>query len=280
MYALKSIIVHLDGTERAAQRLVLARDLAQAHRAQLRSVLAIDRRFIPLPVPTSDGLPAVPLLDEPDPRHIERAQTAYDRHIGGGPLRPGLEVVTGESALAAMVRRARLTDLVVFGQPEPGDPANADVPAGLAASVIVASGTPGLLLPHAVPAVAEPESVLLAWNDTREAARALASALPMLARARCVHVAPHRASPDAPPGESAARAVAAYLHTHGILAVETHPDVPEHDAGNALLSLAADVGAELLVMGCQRHHPAREWVLGGATRTVLASMTLPVWMAH
>ena len=96
----------------------------------------------------------------------------------------------------------------------------------------------------------------------------------------CLLVRGHRASPDARPGESAARAVAAYLHTHGILAVETHPDVPEHDAGNALLSLAADVGAELLVMGCQRHHPAREWVLGGATRTVLASMTLPVWMAH
>ena len=116
MYALKSIIVHLDGTERAAERLVLARDLAHAHRAELRSVLAIDRRFIPLPVPEAGEMPAAPLLDELDPRHIERAQVAYERHIGGGPLRPGLEVATEQSALAAMVRRARLTDLVVFGR--------------------------------------------------------------------------------------------------------------------------------------------------------------------
>lgn len=280
MYALKSIIVHLDGTGRAAERLVLARDLAHAHRAELRSVLAIDRRFIPLPLPEAGELPTVPLLDEPDPRHLERAQAAYERHIGGGPLRPGLEVASEGSALAAMVRRARLTDLVVFGQPEPGDPANADVPADLAASVIAASGTPGLILPHAVPAVAEPETVLLAWNDTREAARALASALPMLARARCVHVATGRAVPEAPAGEPAAKAVAAYLRTHGILAVETHPDVPDHDAGSALLSMAADVGADLLVMGCHGRRPAVEWVLGGATRTVLDAMTLPVWMAH
>jgi nucleotide-binding universal stress UspA family protein len=280
MYALKSIIVHLDGTERAAERLVLARDLAQAHRAELRSVLAIDRRFMPLPVPVAGELPDAPLLEEPDPRHIERARAAFERHIGGGPLRPGLEVADEGSALAAMVRRARLTDLVVFGRPDPGDPANADVPAGLAASVIVASGTPGLVLPHAVPAVAEPETVLLAWNDTREAARALASALPMLARARCVHVATARGVPHGAVGEPAAKAVAAYLRTHGILAVETHSDVPDQDAGGALLSMAADVGADLLVMGCHGRGPAAERVLGGATKTVLDAMTLPVWMAH
>jgi nucleotide-binding universal stress UspA family protein len=50
--------------------------------------------------------------------------------------------------------------------------------------------------------------------------------------------------------------------------------------GDALLSLAADTSADLLVMGCYGHTRAREWVLGGATRTVLKSMTLPVLMAH
>ena len=54
----------------------------------------------------------------------------------------------------------------------------------------------------------------------------------------------------------------------------------EGDAGAQLLSLAADVGADLLVMGCYGHSRAREWVLGGVTRTILQSMTLPVLMSH
>ena len=62
--------------------------------------------------------------------------------------------------------------------------------------------------------------------------------------------------------------------------VREHRWVPNRDAGNELLTLAADTGAEMIVMGCYGHSRARELVLGGATRTVLQSMTAPVLMAH
>jgi nucleotide-binding universal stress UspA family protein len=78
----------------------------------------------------------------------------------------------------------------------------------------------------------------------------------------------------------AAIGIEAYLALHGVQAVlEQQAAVPD-EPGELLLSRAADLGADLLVMGCYGHSRAREFVLGGATRTVLASMTLPVLMCH
>jgi nucleotide-binding universal stress UspA family protein len=72
-----------------------------------------------------------------------------------------------------------------------------------------------------------------------------------------------------------------YLRLHGVEApIQRRAAVPSGEPGEGLLSLAADAGADLLVMGCYGHSRTRELVLGGATRTVLQSMTLPVLMAH
>ena len=87
------------------------------------------------------------------------------------------------------------------------------------------------------------------------------------------------AAPGAPP--AAADSLEGYLRLHGVAApIQRHGAVASSSAGDGLLSLAADVGADLLVMGCYGHSRARELVLGGASRTVLKSMTLPVLMAH
>jgi nucleotide-binding universal stress UspA family protein len=120
--------------------------------------------------------------------------------------------------------------------------------------------------------------VLIAWKPCREAARALAAALPWLQRAKRVDVA-LRLEGDAA-GFEQEKALRQWLQVQGVRApVHCHALGPA-DIGEALLSLAADVSSNLLVMGCYGHSRAREWVLGGATRSLLRSMTLPVLMSH
>ena len=120
---------------------------------------------------------------------------------------------------------------------------------------------------------------LVAWKPAREAARAVAAALPLLRAAHKVHVA---IWPEAgqDPGEDGGRQIAGYLGSHGVHGEISRSGPATREVGEYLLSMASDVGADLLVMGCYGHGRLREWALGGATRSVLRSMTVPVLMAH
>jgi nucleotide-binding universal stress UspA family protein len=123
------------------------------------------------------------------------------------------------------------------------------------------------------------QTALIAWKPTAESARAVTAALPLLQRAQKVYVAvwDEATQPDAPPP---AVAIEPYLRSHGIAPIVHRGGRPHHDLGDLLLSLAADLQADLLVMGCYGRSRAREWLLGGVTRSVLQSMTLPVLMSH
>ena len=110
----------------------------------------------------------------------------------------------------------------------------------------------------------------------RESAHAVSAAVPFLRLAKGIHLA---LADDAAAED--ADALEGYLRLHGVQApLRHHAAVLSDEPGAGLLSLAADRGADLLVMGCYGHSRARELVLGGASRTVLNSMTVPVLMAH
>ena len=141
--------------------------------------------------------------------------------------------------------------------------------------MLVESGRPALILPYAGAIGPIGNTVLVAWKETREAARAVTCALPWLRRAGAVHVMAYGDGAD-----DSMRALERYLAAQGVAATTHVRGEEEQDMGNALLSRAADVGADLLVMGSYGHSRAREWVLGGATRTILQTMTLPVLMSH
>ena len=118
-------------------------------------------------------------------------------------------------------------------------------------------------------------SVFVAWKESREAARALAAALPILCKAHTVQVALDKA------GGAYTDLLPQYLQRHGVQAqYQTMAADAGSHAGELMLSMAADCNADLMVMGCYGHSRGRELVLGGASRTVLQSMTLPVLMAH
>jgi nucleotide-binding universal stress UspA family protein len=125
------------------------------------------------------------------------------------------------------------------------------------------------------------ERVLVAWDGSREAARAVSDALPILERAASVLVV--SISPESAPRRRGAlpdAAIAVHLARHGIEAAVRSVETDQMDVGEALLASAADGNCDLLVMGAYAHSRLRELVLGGATQTVLARTTLPVLMAH
>ena len=139
--------------------------------------------------------------------------------------------------------------------------------------MLVGSGKPALV----PPCVGVPEVIgsaaPVARKASRESARALAASLPLLQRAGQVHVA---IWDEESPGDEPAPGVEAWLASHGVRATFHRNGRATAEIGQHLLS----IGSDLLVMGCYGHNRWREWVPGGARRSVLASMTLPVLMVH
>ena len=200
------------------------------------------------------------------------------RNAVQGTSRPVWHAGRGDPPLPGGVLRALRAARRVLAHHDPNDDTTFDVPADFVESVLIDSGRPALILPHAGKAHAEGHSVLVAWKGTRESAHALSAALPFLARAREIHlVCSDETRGD---GHDGPPQVRHYLGTHRLGSIKEHPAIGGHDAGRDLLSLAADIRADLLVMGCYGRSRAREWVLGGASRGVLRHLALPVLMAH
>jgi nucleotide-binding universal stress UspA family protein len=147
--------------------------------------------------------------------------------------------------------------------------------------VALAAGRPVLLVPYAGDFAALGRQVLVAWNGTREAARALYDAMFLLAGAEAVTVLEID-----PPGDAAvdpelrAASVAAALRRRGIAARARSTVSDGMPIADLILSTAADLGADLIVMGAWGHSRLREFVLGGASRGILEAMTVPVLMSH
>ncbi len=268
-----NILVHLDGGAHNAARLAVARELAHRHGAAVTAMYAVMPSFIEVPFALEAAGPAMEALKELDDERRRRALALVE------PLRRGMpKIEWAESAGTAPIydfaQQACYADLLLLGQREP-EPHASGVPADFVESVVLGSGRPALVLPHVGVPPTVGGTVLVAWKETPQAAHALAGAMPMLERAQKVHVVAWGGREGGAPLD-----IGRHLAAHGVKA-ELHrfADAPEA-LGELLLSMASDLSADLVVMGCYGHSRARELVLGGATRTVLASMTVPVLMAH
>jgi nucleotide-binding universal stress UspA family protein len=120
--------------------------------------------------------------------------------------------------------------------------------------------------------------VLVAWNGSREAARAAHDALPLLQQADQVHVL--AINPGADAGDIPTAEISQHLARHNVRVEASQLVAKDLDVGDVLLSRAADLGSDLIVMGAYGHTRLRETILGGATKHLLAHMTVPVLMSH
>jgi nucleotide-binding universal stress UspA family protein len=182
-------------------------------------------------------------------------------------------------ALGAVQLNARYADLVIAGQPEPDGGSGVD--ATFAEDLVMGAGRPVLFVPYAGRFPEVGRRVLIAWNAGREAARAVTDALPLLTRAGTVQVvAFDPLKGDADHGDLPGADIALVLARHGVKVSVAQQHSDEVDVGNQILSRAADMQSDLIVMGAYGHSRLREMVLGGVTRTLLDTMTVPVLMSH
>ena len=284
--AVKDILVHLDPTPRSEAVLNVAAALAVQHGAHVTGLLVVD-----LPPPeVFYGFPSAFMDVQRAEDVVERMRDSRMEEAAGieGKFRDRLKrdglagewrVVEGDTA-EVLSLHGRYADMTIIGQPDP-----ASVDAGrtpeISFGTLMATGRPLLVVPFAGSFEAFGTNVLVGWNATREAARAINDAIPLLQAAKKVTVLsinPRRGIGG--DGEVPAADIALHLARHGITAEAAHTIATDISEGDALLSYAADIGADLLVCGMYGHSRLHELAFGGVTRSLLTEMTLPVFMVH
>ncbi len=282
--ALKEILVHVDSSPRSSARLDLAFDLAGRHSAHVTALYVIDLPPVPLVYGNPAGLVDVAGIQEMSARMLEAArqeaelmQQRFSERLARHDLRGEWRQVEGPTAERAAAD-ARYADLVILGQRSPGE----FVPSGgdIVPEVIMSSGRPALLVPYAGDFATVGRNVLVGWKPSREAARAVHDAIPLMKTAQAVKILSVNPVEESTGGDLAPADVALYLARHGIKAEATYTIVEGIGEGNVLLNAAADMGADLIVIGGYGHSRTREFVFGGVTRTLLSSMTVPVLFSH
>jgi nucleotide-binding universal stress UspA family protein len=270
----RSILLHLDGSARTVERIRVARELADTFGAEVTGLPCTLSALMRYPYAIDGATEAVAIMQRLDKDDCDKMRAEFSVHSAGSQRMHWAE--PERDGPWGFARRALCADLMILGQRDRNDPMDSELPPDFLPSTLVESGRPALVLPYAGPVRPIGRNVLVAWKETSESARALTAALPWLRRAEQVHVVAY--------GRDAAASLERlrhYLQVQGIRQTTLHDGGEKaDDIGNRLLSRAADQGADLLVMGCYGHSRAREWVLGGATRSMLESMTLPVLMSH
>jgi nucleotide-binding universal stress UspA family protein len=278
MQSICQLLVHIDNTAHSARRVDAARAIAKVHGAAVRALYAVTPALLQMPFAPEAGASAVAVLREMDDERRAAARALFERVAETEGPHATWGEVSDYPIIGAFARQALYADLLVLGQHDPSNLASAGVPGDFPESVLATSGKPALVLPYAYRGPFAVDTVVIAWKATRESARAVHAALPLLDRARRVHVLSWGDEPGQVTGNRLD--LDGFLKLRGI-AVTHHHGGPEPQAvGEMLLSRACDLEADLMVMGCYGHSRAREWTLGGASRSVLQSMTLPVLMAH
>lgn len=270
MSPLQSILVHVDASDACITRLRLARALGGRVGGSVTALYAVTPASLRRSLLFTAGLPDESQLAYDDAR-LARAR----KRVDDACTDPGVQVEWREALDERdFTRQALYCDLVVLG---PHDDAQRDagVSAGFVPAVIIESGKPALVIPNVGYCDPSFDSVFVAWKETRESARALTAAIPFMQQANHVHLAI-----DAAVSEEHRSLLRRFVQRHGVDVQVSVVASPAADVGDTLLKAAADVDAGLIVMGCYGHSRGREWVLGGATRTILRSMTRPVLLAH
>ncbi|MGZ8287612.1 MAG: universal stress protein [Telluria sp.] len=275
----KTILVHADPSRHADERIRVAAHIALAEGAHLvgAAMTGISRYLY------QDS--SIDLTRTVVAMHMEalyqRAGESLARFeeiaaAAGVPTRESRTV--DDEPEGGLALQARYADLVVVSQADPDDPSARVTPA-LPEYVVLNSARPVLIVPYAGTFPIVGSNVLVGWDASMEATRAVTNAIPLLRRARNVTIAVFNPSTFDNHGEQPGADIALYLARHGVN-VEVALQQTGIDIGNAMLSLAADRQSDLLVIGGYGHTRFREMLLGGVTATLLKSMTVPVLMSH
>ena len=268
----KEILTYVEARPASRTALDFAARIADAHDAHLVALHVIEPPVVPADMTLGAPVEFIEWQEDYARKRADQAkQYALEIEKSSGRQ---IEWREQKGALdEAALLHSRYADLIVVSQS--GEGAVGDLPE----LFVMGSGRPTLVVPHQGSFARPLERILVAWNRTREATRALHDAIPLLVAAKSVTVM--EVTPKAGIGGHIAGAdIAQHLARHGVNVTVSSTTGEDMQIGDVILSRAADLGADCIVMGAYGHSRLREFAFGGATREILQTMTVPVFMAH
>lgn len=274
----KDLVVFVEEPEGRDQRIAFAAALADAWHAHLIATFVVDR----LELDPHAGFAIGSGLAQMIQRHAmdvaeaqKQARLAFERELDRRGISGEWRVSEGEDGEALMLH-ARHASLAVVGPPMPAPHRMTTL--GMSRDLIFASGRPTLLVPLDWPPERRPRRIVVGWNGSREATRAIADALPFLVDASQVHLVVVPEAGAAPFGHEPGADMARHLVRHGVPVVLEQCE--GEDAGDVLLERCRALDADLLVMGAVGRSRISEFVFGGATRSVIEHAPIPVLLSR
>lgn len=280
MHDIKTMLAVLHGEKDTARVLDSAIPLATRFNAHL---IGIHSEALPVPLATPLGFPDIDFMTS-GAEEAEQRSAALEKIFNERTSRDGIpsewrsmQSLTGDSALSAL-RTARAVDLVVVQQTDPDEgltrfPNNE--------SLLFDSGRPVLFLPHVKNIDTSFKRILIAWNGTPEAARAVFDALVFIRNAEQTEILCIDPRTDGTQDAQVSGAdIAEALARHGAKVTLSNRDSAGIEAGEVIENHIAETGATLLVMGAYSTSWLKEFFFGGTTRTLLQSMPVATLMAR
>jgi nucleotide-binding universal stress UspA family protein len=273
----KDIVVNLNVGAKANSASDYAISVAAALDAHLTGIVFLHGPIVPVSragyVP-----PELELIERHNQAAVEAARESFTAAcaragIKAEPLTLSASLVSAGDQFGLIARRF---DLAVVGQAEPETNA---VEENIVEAALFDSGGPVIIVPYIQKAPLKLDHVMLCWDGGRAAARAIRDAIPFLRRAgriEVVIVTNERGKQD----QIERADIGAHLARHGLNVAVKRMPLGDVDVADMLLSHAADEGVDFIVMGGYGHSRLREFVLGGVTRSMLRTMTVPVLMSH
>ncbi|TIO10409.1 universal stress protein [Mesorhizobium sp.] len=274
----KTIVAILQNEEDAERVLECAIPLADRFQSHL---IGIHAEALPVPYTSATGFPDTEFLQVSADMNKERAEklrAIFLRHIEDSGLSfewRSLESFSGDSALSG-ISTVRTADLIIAAQRESGGDPSADVD-----TLVYDAGRPVLVVPHSGPLVTSFKHVLLAWNGSKEAARAAFDALPFIIEAEktdVVVIDPPDTLDEAP--EAAGAEIAAALSRHGATVSVSVLQSGGLSVDDVIQTRVVETGADLLVLGAYSHSWLRQLLFGGVTRTVLRTVPVAAFLSR
>ncbi len=276
----KNILIHLDHSSGCRNRLETAFALANSFNAKLNGLFVVPDYIVPSYV---EAQISVDLITDVTEKAIARARDTldtYQKFADDANVSMESHVLEGQ-VIPILREHTKYSDLLILGQDQPDDPDNTSY--GLADTLLFEGACACIVVPHSGKLEAPGKRVLLTWNASRESARALREAMPLLANAETVVMLssePDNSDTAMARGHPHAQELTRFLESHGIEAISSGISDMDISATDAIIGQAADMNADLIVMGAYGHARLREIILGGVTRDLLKTTTVPLFLAH
>jgi len=275
---LKDFLVHIPVDDRTNAIIDCSISLAQHFGAHLDGVVRVYETFnsaVAIAVPSTAM--ELTTVFEPNLEIAAGILEQFETAAKAAGIPHGFRTICEEasSVWQSATDLSRLYDLVVVAQPDLGKPTNDDP---LVETLLLRGGRPLLVVPYIHRGPLQANHIMICWDGGSSAARAVHDAMPFLRKATTVDVVAVNGSEAA--ARNAPEALKDHLARHGVAAHVHRLFSDETEVHDVLLSFAADVDAGLIVMGGYGHSKLREYVLGGVTRGILETMTVPVLMSH